>query len=145
MNEAEYLESRLEDQIKWYGKKSAANKMWYRRCQFTLLLLATLVTLSAAFQPEDFPWINMTTAILGALIALISGVLGLYKFQENWTAYRTTAESLKHEKYLYLTKSEPYNAENPFKLFVFRIENLISEENSKWMQYMNKEAENGTV
>jgi len=145
MNESEYLESRLEDQIKWYDKKSAANKLWYRRCQFTLLLLATLVTLSAAFQPDDYPWINLTTAILGALIALITGVLGLYKFQENWTAYRTTAESLNHEKYLFLTKSEPYHADNPFKVFVFRVENLISEENSKWMQYINQEAETGAV
>ena len=31
MGEAEYLEQRLDDQINWYGKKSAANQAAYKR------------------------------------------------------------------------------------------------------------------
>jgi len=74
----------------------------------------------------------------GAIIAIVSGVLGLYKFQENWLEFRTTAESLKHEKYLYLTNSEPYNADEPLNLLVSRVETLISKENTNWAQYMRK-------
>ena len=62
------------------------------------------------------------------------------KFQEKWSEYRTTSETLKHEKYLYETKSGPYDNERTdnFKSFVVRIENLISKENSSWSQYINK-------
>ncbi|HFC76762.1 MAG TPA: DUF4231 domain-containing protein, partial [Candidatus Moranbacteria bacterium] len=47
-------------------------------------------------------------------------------------------ESLKHEKYLFLTKSEPYDIDEPFKLLVQRVESLISKENTNWSNYMKK-------
>ena len=77
----------------------------------------------------------LTVALLGALIAVISTIISLNQFQENWIEYRTTCESLRHEKFLYLTKAEPYNNEEPFGLFVQRVESLISKENSSWSQY----------
>lgn len=138
MNEKEYLDERLNGQIDWYDNKSATNKKWYRLCQLTQLIMASLITLSGIFTPEDFPWVYFMVPILGAVIAIVSGVLGLYKFQENWLEYRTTTESLRHEKYLFLTKSEPYNIEQPLNLLVSRVETLISKENTNWAQYMRK-------
>lgn len=83
---------------------------------------------------------NIILGILGSLIAILSGLSGLLKFQEKWTEYRTTAETLKHEKILFLTKTGPYNEEDdPFKLLVTRTENLVSKENSAWSQYINKQ------
>jgi hypothetical protein len=138
MNEESYLNERLEEQISWYDDKSATNKKWFRICQFTQIVIASLITLSGIFAPEDFPWVYYTIPVLGAIIAITSGILGLYKFQENWLEYRTTTESLRHEKYLFLTKSEPYNTENPLNLLVSRVETLISKENTNWAQYMRK-------
>ena len=77
----------------------------------------------------------LVVGVLGALVAIIASLLSLNQFQENWIEYRTTCESLKHEKYLFLTNAEPYNEEDPFGLFVQRIESLISKENSAWSQY----------
>ena len=57
-----------------------------------------------------------------------------------FVAYRTTCESLRHEKYLYLTCSEPYNIKEPFSLLVNRVETLISKENTNRAQYMRKVA-----
>ena len=73
------------------------------------------------------------------LLAAITAILGLYKFQENWLEFRTTCESLKHEKYLFLTKSEPYDQEESFRLLVDRVESLISKENTAWNRCMKKE------
>ena len=144
MDEAEYLESRLEEQIGWYDRKSSLNKKAFQRCQLIQLVMASLITLSGAVNSSQFPMVSYVVPSLGAIIAIISGVLGLYKFQENWLEYRTVSESLKHEKYLFLTRSEPYHEPMPFNLFVNRVENIISEENSKWSQTMKevgKEAE----
>ena len=39
---------------------------------------------------------------LGALIVVLESVQQLFQFHSNWTHYRSTAEALKHEKFLYL-------------------------------------------
>jgi hypothetical protein len=140
MEEAQYLEDRLEDLIKWYDRKSGINKKAYQRSQFAQVVLASLITLSGVLGSTNLPWITLVVPTLGAAIAIISGSLGLYKFQENWLEYRTVSESLKHEKYLFLTKCEPYDGDKPFKLLVNRVEHLISSENSNWAQNMQNVA-----
>ncbi len=61
----------------------------------------------------------------------------LNQYQQNWIAYRSTCEALKHEKYLYLAEAGPYgNAENREKriaVLADRIEGLISQEHAKWV------------
>ena len=79
--------------------------------------------------------------VLGVLIAGITGLLALYKFEEKWIKYRTTAESLKHEKFRYLTRTMPYDGEAPFPLLVQRVESLISQENQDWSQYVGTRTE----
>ena len=139
MDEMEYMKDRLDDQIEWYSRKSKINKIWYIRLQVSLLILAALITLSGGVNSFiNLSWLSLATAIMGALVAVLSGALKIYKYQENWTEYRTTIESLKHEKFLYLTKCEPYNGSNAFKVLVQRVEALISQENSNWTQFMSE-------
>ena len=47
-------------------------------------------------------------AALGALIVVLEGVQQLNQYQQNWSAYRSTCEALKHEKYLFLAHAGPY-------------------------------------
>jgi hypothetical protein len=48
--------------------------------------------------------------------------------------YRSTAEALKHEKYLYLAEAAHYAAaENPLTLLAERLEGLVSQEHAKWV------------
>ncbi len=139
MSESEYLKNRLDDQIDWYSKKSKINKVCYVRFQMSLLILAALITLSGGVNSfVNLSWLSLSTAIMGALVAILSGALKIYKYQENWTEYRTTVESLKHEKFLYLTKCDPYRGSNAFNILVQRVEGLISRENSNWTQFMSE-------
>ena len=55
-----------------------------------------------------------------------------------WIEYRSTCESLKHEKFLFLSGAEPYCEENSYHLLVQRVEGLISKENSEWFRYTKK-------
>ncbi|QTR46305.1 DUF4231 domain-containing protein [Thiothrix litoralis] len=134
MNEDEYLASRVDDQIGWYDSKSQKAQRWFKRLRAIEIVAAAAIPLIAGFAKEPFP-VTLVIALLGAAIAIISAAISLNQFQENWREYRTTCESLKHEKFLFLTKAEPYHTKNSFAIFVQRVENLISRENSNWSQY----------
>jgi|TARA_B110000037_G_scaffold137421_1_gene155579 hypothetical protein len=140
MTEEEYIKERVDDQIDWYGKKSATNKNYHLWTKGLVIVFAALIPFAAGFISEKTIWLNYVIAVLGVLTAIFTGLSALLKFQEKWNEYRTTSETLKHEKYLFRTEAGPYDGESePFKFFVSRIENLISKENSAWSQYINKD------
>jgi hypothetical protein len=136
MNEDEYIKTRVDGQIDWYNRKSEANQRWFRVLRIVEIVAAASIPLLAGYADTLAP-IKLVVGSLGLLVAVIAGVLGLYQFQELWTGYRTTCEALKQEKYLFITKTEPYDELEPFPLFVQRIENLISKEHSSWVQRMH--------
>ncbi len=134
MNADEYVLQRLDDQINWYDHKSQWNQRWYRRLRVVEFLAAALIPFLAGYVAKDSMYINLTIGILGVLIAAITGITSLYSFQGNWIEYRTTCESLKHKKFLFLTKTEPYDTEESFSCLVQHVETSISKENSDWSQ-----------
>ena len=140
MNSEDYISKRVEDQILWYDQKSMHAQWWFKKLRFLEIVAAGSIPLFAGFGKGQ-PWTVFIVGILGAFVAIVAAVLSLYQFQENWIAYRTTCESLKHEKYLFVTKAEPYHEDDAFDLFVQRVEGLISRENSSWSQYTRKGAE----
>jgi len=146
MNEEQFLKERVDGQINWYDKKSQFNQRWYKCLRVGEIVAATAIPFLAGYMSDKTPAIQVVVGFLGFIIAIIAGVVALCQFQENWVEYRTTCESLRHEKYLFLTQTEPYNVDNPFPLFVQRVESLVSTENTKWSQLIRapkKEGKNG--
>jgi hypothetical protein len=146
MTEDEFLKQRVDDQIGWYDKKSQWNQKWYKWLRIIEILAAMAIPFLTGYITPECTCMKIIVGLLGLVIAIITAVVSLYHFQENWIEYRTTCESLRHEKFLFLTKTEPYNIVEPFALFVQRIESLISTENTKWSQLIKspkKEKENG--
>lgn len=143
MDQNEYLEQRVDDQINWYSKKSQQNQKIFKYLRIIEFVAAASIPFLAGYT-KRLDYLQIITGLLGIIIAVIAGVLSLYRFQENWTEYRTTCETLKHEKYLFLTKVSPYDGTNAFTLFVEKIELLISKENSAWTTLMMPKKENNT-
>ena len=138
MTEQEYIKIRIDDQITWYSHKAKTNKLLNHWTKGLIIVFSATIPLVAGF--EFCSKIkNVILGVLGSLIAILSGLSALLKFQEKWTEYRTTSETLKHEKILFQTKTSPYSEEvEPFKILVTRTENLVSKEHSAWSQYINK-------
>ncbi len=134
LNEEEYISERVDGQIEWYDNKSQKAQSWFKRIRIIEIIAAGSIPLFAGFGSGE-NWSIFIVGVLGALVAMLASLLSLNQFHENWIEYRTTCESLKHEKYLFLTNSEPYHIDDSFGLFVQRIESLISKENSAWSQY----------
>jgi hypothetical protein len=139
INQEDYLKNRLDDQISWYSKKSASNQRMYKRLQMITIITAASIPFLSGY--SDFHEIvKIVIGLIGVIIASITAILSLNKYQENWMEYRTAAESLKHQKYLYLTGSDPYHGENAFNVLVQQVEMLISKENSNWSQQIRNPA-----
>jgi hypothetical protein len=118
---------RLESQLKWYSQSSRTNQRWYKRLK--LLELAVAAALPVVAGLASPVWL---TGGLAAVIVVLEGVQHLYQFHELWISYRSTAEALKHERYLYLAKADPYTGEDRHRVLAERIEGLVSQEHAKW-------------
>jgi hypothetical protein len=143
MDADEYLKARLDPEIAWYDKKSGTNKAWNTFCKIVEIVCAATIPLLAGYAKDGAPYISFVIGGLGVAVAACAGISALLKFQEQWIKYRTTAESLKKEKYLFQTKVEPYDVENPLPVLVQRVETLVSQENTNWAQYMMKPTKGG--
>lgn len=142
MDEKEYLKSRLDDQITWYDKKSQFNQKMYKRLVLIEILFSISIPFLTSYANDETPIIKVIIGVVAVAIAMIAGIMNLYKFQENWINYRTTSETLKHEKFLFMTKSGVYredkSQETAYNNLVTRIETIISKENTNWQQKLNK-------
>ena len=128
MSEADPTLQRLEEQINWYDRKSNYNQQVYKGLKVIEIVAAALVPLAAGLHLPA-----VVTGSLGVLIAVLEGLLQLNQYQHNWISYRSTCETLKHEKFLYLATAGPYStAATAHALLAERIESLVSQEHAKW-------------
>ena len=119
--------SRLEDQIHWYDLKSLASRKAYQWSEFATLGAAALLPFAVTVR---FPaWL---IAGIGCFILLLRGLATLQQYQVNWISYRSTCESLKHEKYLFLAGAGPYaDAPSPERLLAERVEGMVAREHAE--------------
>src|SRR5215831_2255132 len=118
---------RLEDQIGWYDRRSGDNQRRYKWLK--LLEIAVAASLPVVAAVRSPVWV---TGGLAAVIVVLEGTQHLFQFQENWITYRSTAEALKHERYLYLAHAGPYADADRHRHLAERLEGLISQEHATW-------------
>lgn len=134
MDPETYLKERVDDQIDWYDRRSQSNQRMYKRLRATEIVLAASIPFFAGFI-KDVPQFGMVVGILGVLVAVLAGFMGMQRYQELWQEYRTTCESLRQEKYLFLARIAEYaQSEQPFSDFVTRIEGLLTKQQRRWQE-----------
>jgi hypothetical protein len=126
---------RLEDQLGWYDRKSVAAQQAYKRVKLSQLIVGAIVPVVAALQVPA-----AVTASLAAFVVVAEGAQQLYQWQTNWVLYRSTAETLKHEKYLYLAAAGPYSTDDRDRVLAERLEGLVSQEHAKWAEGQQRES-----
>jgi len=113
MNPDEYLTKRIDDQIDWYDHKAIDLQRMNVRLQTLILTLSLLLPIILSI-PKNLggidisSTINAGTTIMSIVLAIFIAFQSYRNYREKWIEYRTTAESLKNEKYMYLTKSGKY-------------------------------------
>ncbi len=137
MTHEDYLKLRVNEQIKWYDTRYRVYRMWFKYLRAVEMFLEALIPFVSSQLTVNGSLVKFFVGLMGSLVAVITGLVSLFKFQEHAIEYRTTAESLKHEKFLFLTHSSPYTEGGQakrFSDFVNRIESLIAKEYSGWAQ-----------
>ncbi len=138
MTSEEYLTQRVDSQIAWYSSKSASSKQWYIRLQMLTIVFSVSIPFVSNFMTDQTVWVKHIVSFMGLTIAAVTGFLSLMKYRELWIEYRATSEILKHERYMYLTRSGAYSGKDRFKVFVQTIEDVLSKEVANWKTYQYK-------
>ncbi len=147
-NFQKYLKERYYDQVNWYDTKSAHNQKRYRRLQWGLIIFSAitpvLITLDWRLPSHAIlGWIPIITSVA---VAIMTAALKTFGYQENWMNYRTTCETLKKEIRLYEAGIGDYaGAKDKEAVFVERVENLISRENTLWLTIRKEQGKGQNV
>ncbi|WP_330252849.1 DUF4231 domain-containing protein [Nocardia sp. NBC_00565] len=136
MAETDPVWERLTEQLQWYSSKGAAAQRTYKRVKFAQIAVGASVPVVAALSAPA-----AVTATIAAAVVVAEGAQQLFQWHTSWLQYRSTAESLKHEKYLYLAQSGPYRANDRRALLAERVEALTSSEHTTWMTEHQRHSE----
>jgi hypothetical protein len=104
----------------------------YKRLQMGQIGLAILIPVMSFLPGGCAKW---ATAIAGAAIALLEALQHMNQYSMLWIAYRSTAERLKHEMYLFLSLAGPYRGFSEDERLVQlaeRVEEHVSTEHANW-------------
>ena len=121
--------ARLEDQIAWYDGKSQAAQAWYKWARVVELVVAAAVPPLAALRAPA-----VLVSVVASVVVVLVGLQHVFQWNENWIAYRSTCEDLRHERYLFLAGAGPYTGADDDRrvLLAERVEGLVSQEHAKW-------------
>ncbi len=143
INETDYMEKRVQDQINWFNRKSRCNKRWFYGLKVSEIILALFIPFLSAYITDGCNVLKIAVGLIGILVAAVTGLITLFKLQENWIQYRTMAEMITQEQYLYLAQAGAYKDPERFRYFVERIESMLTKENSQWASYVKTTEEKG--
>lgn len=136
----QYLQERWKPQYEYHSRCAARSK---RRFQFIrtleIILAASLPFLNSLPVPDTSGQVlNFIVSLEGILITILAGLLLLYKYQESWVESRITAEALKTERILYLTRTAVYKTGDPEEKFIERTERILAGETRDWAKEMRE-------
>lgn len=138
----DYMRFRVDNQINWYDKKSATQKKWFYRFRLTTLVASISIPFTAGLVTYSHCFLTLTS-LLGLISAISEGVASFTKVHDKWIQYRSIVEGLKHEKYMFQMRSGVYDdpVTNIDKMFVSRIETLVSSETINWANMNSSQRE----
>lgn len=137
------MNERVDAQIAWYGWKSSRNKNLHLLSNGGIIFFSAMIPFVTGLDSSTpISGINLTSnmlaGLLGVITATLSGLAALMKFQDKWTTYRLTCESLQREKILFQTRTAPYQGgPASYHLFVANVERLLAQENTGWHGIMS--------
>ncbi|WP_414632289.1 DUF4231 domain-containing protein [Clostridium sp. UBA871] len=137
--ENDYINSRLNDQINWYDRKSNLAKKKLLRISFFSAICSSLIPIFTLFI-DNYPYIfKIIITFLSQCINICTWYICFNKLQEISLKYRSTCESLKTHKILFENNCTPYDiSDNALKLLITNCECIMDEEHKDWVCILEK-------
>jgi hypothetical protein len=131
----DFLKLRWLDQLTWMeGKAGKAQRYYYRLRLVTIVGAVVVPALVALNTLNGWPGTaaQIATWIVSLVVAISAAVEGFFQFGQRWRNYRSTAERLKTEGWLFFQLAGPYAADashaDAFRTFASRVEDLIQKD-----------------
>lgn len=131
---------RLNSQLRWYDDKSVSSQRWYKGLKVLQIVLAVGIPVVTHLEVVNTKWL---VSFAGALIAVLEGIQQMNQYSTLWVTYRSTAERLKHEKFLFLATAGSYRDMDIASMLVLlaeRVEEHVSTEHANWVNETRKAA-----
>jgi len=142
---SEYIKKRLDNQLKWYRSHANSNRRWFYALTIIAFALPSIVAIinfatvgEIRFEFSNDWWEDfknfkpLITAVLSAVTAFITFLIGLYRYNEHWTNYRHSLERILSVADLYCAKADPYDKPDRTPKFIQKVEEIIGDEISQW-------------
>ncbi|MEE1061560.1 MAG: DUF4231 domain-containing protein [Ruminococcus sp.] len=143
----DYIAKRYVQSVLWYSKKAQVNKMHFLGFSAVAIALPTFSTMITAITGE----LSTLVAVFSAITAILTAILTLFKFQQNWIQFRATSEELQTELSLLISEKGKYSKKEiesqykdvdlsiPDKMiearentFLIQIEKIMAKEKTQW-------------
>jgi hypothetical protein len=146
----DYIRARINDQLRFYDKKAARYKSLYLSMRAATVIGGAIVPVlvNLNFAPVSvnvagftltINMIKVLTTLISLMVVLFVSLESVYHFKEQWRNYRSTAELMKKEYFLYVSGHGRYASKTDaeaYRLFVEQIETAIDVENASTLQVM---------
>lgn len=135
MTPEKYIEKRFDDQRKYYDRKAQKYKKMWHFWGILIIILLPLPMFLLTFAEMQL-WVKILISLSSYLVSVASSLLNFLKYRELFINYRAVEQEMKREYQHYITRTKYYEKlddDKAFKLFVERIEALLAQENSKWL------------
>ena len=127
---------RLESQIAWHEARAARDQRAYKWLKRVQLVTGASIPVVAGF---DVP--VLVAGLLGAAVVILEGFEQIGQYQRNWLDFRSTAEALKREKYLFLAGAAPYSGPDRGVRLAEHVEHVLARGTERWMAAQEDAAE----
>lgn len=133
--------ARLEGQRAYFDGKSGQYQSHYKRIKLALIALSAGIPLVVFLPGEGARYL---VAAAGVVIAMLEGLLLLNQYGPLWVKYRGTAEGLKRERWLMLSRAGDYagkSDDDALRQLAERVENLLDAEQKDWIGWQQQALE----
>jgi hypothetical protein len=115
---------------RWRG---AVNVMNRHRWGYAITELTTLGSAAAIPVVAAAGWSPTISAILGAIVLIVTGVRTSFQMHENWLDNRRLVNDIEHEAGLFAAQASPYEGADASHLLALRVEDLFYEKGQRWL------------
>ena len=124
----EYLNDRVLVHIDYCDEVAYSYRSKFYLIEWVLIIFASLtpifVILNFSYARDN--WAQWIPVASSTLVAILTGGLKTFRYEENWKKYSELAELLKREKYQFMTGSGIYqSSDSPETLFVEAVETIL--------------------
>lgn len=126
-----------DESHEWYRTHAQRSRFYYRATEIAVLLMSAGIPVAVAISPER----TAITALLGASVAVASGLEAIFHWRDNYLRYSQAREDVEAERRRYKTTTGAY--EDPAtrdQALVQQVTSIEHDEMRRWLRISSPQA-----